>query len=48
MRTIIYSVYNKETNERVYANCRQSKCEEFIANQSNPTNFAIGYKWRSF
>lgn len=48
MRTIIYSVWNKETNERVYANCRSRKCEEYINAQENPDNFAITYKWRSF
>lgn len=48
MRTIIYSVWNKETNKKVYANCKCRKCEEFINEQENPSNFEITYKWRSF
>lgn len=48
MRTIIYAVINKDTKEKVYQNCRQSKCEEFIANLPNKDNYKIGYKWMSF
>lgn len=48
MRTIIYSVINKNTNEKVYANCKNYKCEEFISKQENPNDFVITYKWRSF
>lgn len=48
MRTIIYTVWNKETNAKVYANCKSRKCEEFIDAQPNPDDFIITYKWRSF
>ena len=48
MRTIIYAVINKDTKEKVYQNCRQNKCEEFIANLPNKDNYKIGYKWMSF
>jgi hypothetical protein len=48
MRTIIYSVVNKETNKKVYANCQVSKCEEHLAKLENKENFKIVYKWQSF
>ena len=48
MRTIIYGVFNKETNERIYTNIRQSKCEEFINAQDNKENLEIRHKWFSF
>lgn len=48
MRTIIYGVFNKETNKRIYTNSRQSKCEEFINAQENKANLVICYKWFSF
>ena len=48
MRTIIYSVVNKETNKKVYANCQVSKCEEYRATLEIKENFKIVYKWRSF
>jgi hypothetical protein len=47
MRTIIYGVFNKETNKRIYTNIRQSKCEEFINAQDNKANLEIRYKWFS-
>ena len=47
MRTIIYKVYNKETNEKVYTDCRKYKCEEFIANNENKENLEIRYRWAS-
>lgn len=47
MRTIIYAVFNKETNERVYTNCKKSKCEEFAKSQGN-SNLEVRYKWYSF
>ena len=48
MRTIIYGVFNKETNKRIYTNCRESKCAEFISKQDNKENLEIRYKWMSF
>lgn len=45
MRTIIYGVFNKETGKKVYANCRQHKCVEYI--NANEGNFEIRYKWFS-
>lgn len=47
MRLVHYGVFNKETNSRVYTDCRKSKAEEFIAKQANPENFEIRYKWVS-
>lgn len=47
MRTIIYGVFNKETNKRIYTNCRKSKCIEFIDNQDNKENYEIRHKWFS-
>ena len=47
MRTIIYGVFNKETNERIYTNCRESKCVEFINKQDNKENYEIRHKWFS-
>jgi hypothetical protein len=48
MRTIIYSVVNKETNKKVYANCQVSKCQEYMETLENKDNFKIVYKWQSF
>jgi hypothetical protein len=48
MRTIIYSVVNKETNKKVYANCQVSKCQEYMETLENKENFKICYGWRSF
>jgi hypothetical protein len=48
MRTIIYGVFNKETNERVYTNCRAQKCMEFIETLENREKFEIRHKWQSF
>ena len=48
MRTIIYSVINKETNKKVYANCQVSKCEEYLATLENKENFKIVYRYQSF
>jgi hypothetical protein len=47
MRTIIYGVFNKETGKRVYTNCRQHKCIEFINAQDDKQNFEIRHKWFS-
>ena len=48
MRTIIYAVINKKTNERVFTNYFNHKCEEFLSTLPNPEDFRIGYKWMSF
>ena len=47
MRAIIYTVINKETNAKVYGNCRVSKCQEYINNLPNKDNYEIRYKWHS-
>ena len=47
MRTIMYSVWNKKENKRVYINCRGYKCEEYIANLENKEDYEIRYKWMS-
>lgn len=48
MRTIIYAVFNKETHERLYTNCNERKCEEFINAQKENENLVIRYKWFNF
>lgn len=48
MRTIIYAIFNKETNERVYTNIDRYKCEKVLNELENKENFEIRYKWRSF
>lgn len=48
MRTIIYTVWDKESNKKVYVNCYRRECEKFINSQENPASFGITYKWRSF
>ena len=45
MRTIMYAVFNKDTNKRVYTNIDHKKCEQYIAENSG--NFEIRYKWMS-
>ena len=47
MRTIMYAVFNKETNARVYTNADHSKCAEFINTQPNAEELTIRYKWFS-
>ena len=47
MRAIIYGVFNKETGKKVYTNCRQHKCVEYINTQENKNGFEIRYKWIS-
>lgn len=47
MRLIHYYVINKETNEKVYTDCREVKAKEFLANLSDKENYRIGYKWVS-
>ena len=47
MRTIRYEVFNKETDKRVYTNCRKHKCVEFINTQNDKQNFEIRHKWFS-
>jgi hypothetical protein len=47
MRTIIYGVFNKETNKRIYTNIQRIKCEEFVNAQENKENLEIRYKWTS-
>ena len=48
MRTRIYAVYNKTTEEKVYFNCRVSECEKFINKQENKENLVIISKCFSF
>ncbi len=47
MRTIRYAVFNKETNERIYTDCRYKKCVEKINSMENKEKFEIRYKWVS-
>ena len=47
MRLIMYAIFNKETNKKVYANCRMSKCTEVLEAMPNKESFEIRYKWQS-
>lgn len=48
MRTIIFAVFNKETNKRLYSNCRERECQKFIDNHEDKEKLVIRYKWMSF
>ncbi len=48
MRTILYAVFNKETSERVYTDCRRHKCEEVLNQMENKNDFEIRHKWVSY
>lgn len=48
MRTITYAIFNKETNERVYANINRFKCEEKLNSLENKEKFEIRHKWVSY
>ena len=45
MRIIMYAVFDKSTNKRVYTNVNHRKCEEYIAENSG--DLEIRYKWMS-
>ena len=47
MRLIHYAIFNKITNERVYTNYDQRKCQEYLNKMDNKENFEIRYKWLS-
>ena len=47
MRLIHYVVFNKTTLKRVYTNCNQAKCQEYLDKMPNKNDYAIGYKWLS-
>ena len=47
MRLIHYAVFNKTTKERLYTNCDQAKCQEYLDKMPNKENYTIGYKWLS-
>ena len=47
MRTIIYSIINTETNEKIYSNWSRKECEKVLETLDKEV-FKIGYKWRSF
>jgi hypothetical protein len=47
MRLIHYAVFNKTTKKRVYTNCDQRKCQEYLNKMPNKENYIIGYKWLS-
>ena len=48
MRSIMYAVFNKETNERLFTNCGQSRCKEYVDSHPDNGNLVIRYKWFSF
>lgn len=47
MRTIMYYIVNKDTRERVYANCRFSECEKKLNAMDSKEKFEIRHKWMS-
>lgn len=47
MRLIHYAIFNKTTNERVYTNCDEAKCQAVLDQMPNKENFEIRYKWLS-
>lgn len=47
MRTIRYSVMNKETKKRVFVSYSQAKCEEYLNTLQDKENYTICYKWFS-
>ena len=47
MRLIHYSVFHKATLKRVYVNCDQRKCQEYLDTLPNKEEYAISYKWLS-
>ena len=48
MRTIIYAIFNKETNERIYTNADFGKCNQKLNTLENKENYVIRHKWFSF
>ena len=47
MRVIKHAVIEKETGKKIYTNCEQSKCREFLNTLENKEKFVIGHKWFS-
>jgi hypothetical protein len=47
MRIIKHAVIEKETGKRVYTNCQQSKCIEYLNALETKEKFAISHKWFS-
>ena len=47
MRFCYYSVINKSTGKRIYANCRLEKVEDYLRNLHNSNDYFIDYKWKS-
>ena len=47
MRAIMYAIFNKRTNERVYTNIDYTKCNDKLNTMENKEDFEIRYKWFS-
>lgn len=47
MRTIMYAVFNKETNKKVYTSIDRCRCENYINSLEDKENYTIRYKWFS-
>ena len=47
MRSIMYAIFNKSTNERIYTNCNRSKCEKILNELSKREEYEIRYRWYS-
>ncbi len=47
MRTIIYAIFNKETHERVFTDCRLAKVNEAFEALENKEMFVIRHNWMS-
>ena len=47
MRTIMYAIFNKNTNERIYTNISLAKCTEELDRMYNKEDYEIRHKWFS-
>jgi hypothetical protein len=47
MRLIIYAVFNKETNKRIFTSAYFHKCNEKMKALDNAENYEIRHKFKS-
>lgn len=49
MRLIHYHIINKNTKQKIYTNCKFSKCKRILdaMKQEDKQNYKITYKWLS-
>lgn len=48
MRTIVYSIINKETHKKEFWSIDLATVNKEFEKLENKDNYVIGYKWRSF